>query len=90
MVQKRIHYGVGGPDRVHQIQLIVLPKMGLILPNLQLVNEVLHVRPFPIQLRCFDHVDFPLVAANLCHDVSNIGGVHHDAVAVPLAFVEQH
>jgi hypothetical protein len=67
----------------------MLPTDGIVRPLLHQFYTI-NVRSSTICLRGTDHVDPPHITADHCHDVANVGAIHHDAVPVVFERVEYH
>ena len=70
---------------------------GLIarLPHFSFVRVLLHsllllcsVRAYSILLCSPQHVDLPLVTSNKCHDVTHVGRIHRDTMALPFEVIK--
>ena len=83
-VRKRLDNIIVRPKCMHQGQSVVLKYCRLICSNGHAIFDTRVVPPDVIRLGRTNHIHYPLVTADGCHDVSHVRRVHCDTMAFTL------
>ena len=76
------------PNFIAQALTIMLPHDSFVGVLLHCLLLLLNISPSTVLLCCPHHVDLPPVPADQCHDVSHVGRVHLDTMALPFEVVK--
>jgi len=87
-VGKSLNKFVVRTNCIGQALTIMLPHYSFIHVLLHCLLLLLSISPSLILLCCPHHVDLPLVPADQCHDVSHVGRIHCETMALSFEVVK--